>query len=184
MFVLPVFCELGFSQPSYELVAQNTTYRPARQRDRNIKQQNDPSEVEYDKVRGDARGRSREHIREHGTVFRFHVESSCCPHDAVDDKAGDDVADRGESSHTAHHSQRECNHALHGAHDRAAPESWHDPDRHDQKHKGKGRAYPPGDMQSISKDVCRGRNEPFREKPKVAAQRHNDKAPYLIVVHN
>ena len=161
MFVLSVLCEFGFLQPSYEFASQNTAYRPARQCDRNIKQQNDPSEVKYDKVCGDACGRSREHICKHSTVFRFYVEFSCCPHDAVDDKSGDDVADRGEGSHTAHHSQRECNHTLHSPHDRAAPESWHDPDRHDQKHQGEGRAYSSGDMQSISKDVCCGRNEPF-----------------------
>ena len=160
-FVLSFFNWFDFFQPSEQLASQNTTYCTACQCDRNIQQQYNSAQTKYDKVCGDARSRCREHIRKHESVLRFHIELSRCPHDAVDDKSGDNVAYRGQSPHAAHHSQRKSDSALHRAHDRAAPELWHKPDCHDQKHEGKGRAYPSGYVQSVRKDICRGRNEPF-----------------------
>ena len=118
-------------------------------------------QTKHDKICGDTRRCRREHIGNYNRVLRFCVEPSFCPHYAVDDKARNNVADRGECSHAAHHSQRKSDQALHGAHDRAAPEPWHKSGRHDKEHEGKGCAYPTWYVQSIGNDICRRRDEPL-----------------------
>lgn len=183
MIVLPFFTWLDILQPSKNFSSQNAAYCTACQCDRYIQQKNYSAQTKHYKICGDARRCRREHVGNYNCVLRFCVELSCRPHYAVDDKARNNVAYRGEHSHAAHHSQRKSDNALHGAHDRAAPESRHETCRRDKEHERKGRAYPPGYVQSIGNDICRRRNESLRKQPEVAAQRHYYKAPELIFVH-